>query len=190
MNNIGRRLLTAILVLGIVPACGGFARSDGAPPPEESTLAAVVARSPIIVVASIASQGGTRNVAKDSEDITKEHPVAVVLVQDYVLSVEEVLKGALSSGSAIAIVKARGTKVAVSDAHDFIPFKVGGRYVLFLRPIPEDRIVVPAGEPGRFAVRDSQVSPESMSPQVIANFPTESLNTFLQKVRELAGALR
>lgn len=147
-------------------------------------LDALARASDVIVVGRVLGEGAVRNIARDPNDLTREHPTVKVLAQEYRVLVESPLKGAVSG--TITVTVARWDQFAGRDpvpSEGFLPLDQGATYALFLRRHAHDpNLFAVAFEPSRFKLGTSAVvqSPWTEATQV---FPARSSADFLTAVR-------
>lgn len=183
---------TAILLIVVMTACG--TRATPSPlttivRPDEfvtrSTLAELVKASETIIVGTVRSESGTRNMARNAEDRLKEDSFYVVLGQDYVIDVEDVLKGEAGTQVTFTLARAHGDvqNGLVAD-RDFIPLRIGQRYLMFLNPQNDGTAgFVPAPEPFRFMLSATAV-PESRWQSAGTLFAPRSVAQLILEVRQ------
>lgn len=148
-------------------------------------LRGIARASDAIVVGVVLGEGGTRDLARDPRDITREHPTLAILGQDYRVAVETSLKG--NVGTDLTVTVARFYRDRGSEqkpAEHFIPLKVGARYLLFaqeLRHAPGVYSI--AFEPSRFSLGATAVvqSPWTDAPKF---FPESEAGAFVRQVRD------
>lgn len=137
----------------------------------------------MVVVATIRSTGGTRNIARDGRDRTKPATNYIVQSQDFVATVEKVFKGAPTGDITVALAKARGPAgLPLAAAIDYIPFQIGTKYVLFLVRIPGEDAYGQTPEPFRFEV-STTVRPVAAIPAVAQRFQPLPQQQFMDELR-------
>jgi hypothetical protein len=148
----------------------------------------LVERFDVIVVGTVVREAGQRNTARDAQDVSKEHPSAVVLAQQYQVLVGEVIKGAPGTEITVLHARARGTKTATKPDPEFVPLAVGAQYLLFLRPVEWDpSLFAMAPEPNRFKLTDT-ATVESAWRDAPQHFPPTDARAFLATVRAVASS--
>lgn len=154
-----------------------------------TTLRELTNASDIVLIGTVEGESGTRNLARNPKDLTKEDPNYIVVGQDYSVSVQTVLKGAAPQQVTITVARGRGNRArGVNDDADFVPLRAPQLYALFLRRLPyEPTILALAIEPSRFRV-DTMVVAESPWPDVGRYFPPQARDTFLGELRRITSA--
>lgn len=152
-----------------------------------SSIPDLVTASDVILVGVVKGESGIRNMARNSNDPRQEDPIHRVIGQDYLIQVEQVIKGAAPERTVLTIAKAHGDVRATTPDADFIPLQTGQRYLLFLRhQIDGTPGFVPAPEPFRFVLNTSAVA-ESRWPLAPQFFPARPSARFLNEVAAAAG---
>jgi hypothetical protein len=153
---------------------------------------ALVRLSQVIVVGEVIGEGGVRNIARDPNDITRPDPSLIVNAQDYRFRVDEVLKG--TTGGTIIVTSARSARVKrFIVSHEvaypnFVPLKVGTRYVLLLRPLTYDPRAYALGfEPSRFELGDQAVVRSNWT-DARTRFPDRPADEFIRELRAAIAA--
>lgn len=148
------------------------------------TITAIASRSDLIVTGTVTASGESWNMARNPVDPTKPSTTTIVLAQNFVLTVDETLKGTAGSLVTWAVVKGRGMEPfpPTLDAN-WTPPTVGGRYLLFLVKIPGTEIYGIPAEPSRFRLEASNAQAESKYPAVAERYPTKSITSVLDEVR-------
>jgi hypothetical protein len=166
--------------LFFVLSCGPLMRTEGAPYVATRSLSDLVQASDVVLVGVVEKESGTRNLARNPQNLAQEDPNIVVVGQDYVVNVIQVLKGSAITRSTITVARGRGTTArGVKDDDDWLPLAVEAQYVLFLKQLPyEPSVLALAIEPARFRV-GAQVTPESPWEQASSYFPSEDRDRFL-----------
>ena len=155
--SLGTAAVVAFAVVG-----GIIAREALAPRSSAGTLHVagrdlpeLVRASEVVVIGTVLSQGGTRVISRDPNDITREDPNYVAIAQDYAFAVESSIKGDVTGTITVTISSSSRVK---RDPfwYEFksasVPPQVGSRYALFLRRLPWDASVyVLSFEPSQFA---------------------------------------
>ena len=182
----------AIQVLGVAlfifaSACTPLLRQESSPFVAARSLDELVERSDVVLVGTVEREAGTRNLARDPKDLTREDPTYRVLGQDYLVAVQSRVKGNPPIQVTITVARSRGTQATgIRDDPDFIPLRSGQLYVLFLRRLPyEPSVLALAIEPSRFRVEDKVVV-ESPWTEAQTYFPAEGRDTFLSRLRSVS----
>lgn len=186
-----RLTFAALSALLLLAAACTITRTSGGTPITRSTLGGLAAASDLIVVGAIRAEAGTRNLARDPKDLSREDPTMVGLGQDYVIEVESTIKGEATPTIVVSLARWHGPRgQAPREDSDFIPLEKGTRYVLFLqRSRAFAGIYVPAPEPFRFKLTD-QARAESFWPDAQQHFPPTDVSAFIGSVRAAAGSQR
>jgi len=152
----------ASLALLLIGGCGPIGHTEPSAFVSATTLQELVAKSDVVALATVERELGTRNLARDVNDLTREDPGLQIVGQDYAVTVQSAFKGGASGQVVVTIARGRaaaGTRPR--DDEDFLPLKIGQTYALFLRRLPyEPAVLALAIEPSRFRV-DGTVSVES-----------------------------
>lgn len=150
-------------------------------------VTALVRMSDVIVAGTVTAVGGTRNVARDPKDPTREDPNMTAIAQDYTLVVDTVIKG--NVGSTITVTSAKSTAVrkgpltAERNNEMFIPLKVGTRYLLLLRSVGWTSGVYAASfEPHHFELGAGATVRSNWS-EASSLFPPISTQAFIAALR-------
>lgn len=149
--------------------------------------------SQVIVVGTVTSEAGTRNLARNPSDPAKEDLTRKVIAQDYAFSVQETLKGV--TGPAIVVTSARSGSIAGPNGQtgeykdeSFVPLTVGGRYLLLLRSLPwEPGVYALAFEPSRFEL-GAGATVRSTWRDAQTYFPVISTDLFISTLRAAVSA--
>ena len=179
------RLLFGTLLFAV--ACGGSS-GDGTLDVRRN-LPDLVRSADEIVVGTILSAAGTRNLSRNPRDLTQDDPNHLVIGQDYAVQIETVLKGVPAQTLTVSLSKLHGASTPWhTQDNEFVPLVVGGRYVLFLqRALGFPGSVYGVGvEPGAFRLTD-RARVESRWVGASASFPETSANEFISQVRILSG---
>lgn len=151
-----------------------------------SDLRALAASAEVIVIGSIRSTGGTRNIARDAIDRTKASSTYTVQAQDFGLEIEEFVKGTAGSEIVVSLVTGRGPAgLPLAAVEGYEPFTIGNRYLLFLTSIPGTGTFGQTPEPFRFELTSSARA-MTANAEARRRFPTRSTNAFLEDVRAAA----
>jgi hypothetical protein len=155
------------------------------------SIADLVASSDVVVVGIVKSQAGTRNLARNPNDLAQEDSANIVVGQDYVVAVGSSLKGSAPSEVTVTVARGRGTRtLGTKDDTDFVPLQIGAEYALFLRRLPYDPSALAlAIEPSRFRLTDQAIA-ESPAVEVRSRFPSQPREVFLGFVRSVIGPAR
>lgn len=192
MRSMFNTMVGSLLLAIMLQACAGVAPGTTQPSQAYTEADEVVARativdlakaSAVIAIGRVGGETGTRNMARDPRDASKEDVFYVVLGRDYTLNVERVLKGEAPATITLTIAAAHGDKKAgaVPD-RDFVPPTPGQRYLLFLNPqIDGTNGFVPAPEPFRFRL-DSLAAPESRWAGALSAFPARPVQQLINEV--------
>lgn len=148
--------------------------------------------SDVIVLGTISHEGGTRNTARDPKDLSKPDPNLTVNSQEYVVSVDTVLKGAVDQTIVVATARSgslvRGMRTDSFEYDNFIPLKVGTRYALLLRVDPYNAGMYALGfEPKVFELGAS-ANVISTWTEAKRYFPAISTSLFVSTLRAAALA--
>lgn len=151
-----------------------------------STVADLARTSDAVIIGTVRSEAGTRNMARNPDDRLKEDSFYVVLGQDYVIDVEEAIKGDAAGAITLTVARAHGNvENGVFPDADFVPLRTGQRYLLFLvTQVDGTQGFVPAPEPFRFALGATAI-PESRWSDARAVFPARGVAQFIQEVRQI-----
>lgn len=183
MNRLLLLLSTAILVFA---SCAQPARGEGSLAIGR-TMRELASASDLIVVGTVMLPAGTRNLARLVSDTTQEAKDIIVLGQDYNIRVESALKGMEAPGSllVVSLAKWHGVPGQAAGTDDgFVPFTIGARYVLFLRPLRDGSAAYGQGlEPFRFRVDGAVVRPESRWADASNYFPDQSPESLFAEIR-------
>lgn len=196
MIEVGSRVLRIItFVAAGAVAAGCAAESTGSVRTEAggagTTLVAqdlrtLAASAELVVIGTVRSGGGTRNIARDPSDRTKSSSAYTVEAQDFTLEVEETVRGTAASAVVVSLVKARGPSGwPLTAVEGYEPFKIGGRYLLFLVRIPGTSAFGQTPEPFRFELTSSARA-VTLNAEVQRRFPARPTNEFLNEVRAAA----
>lgn len=157
-------------------------------------LSSAVRMSDVIVIGTVTAVGGTRNLARNPKDLTREDENLVVTGQDYAFAVDEALKGAV--GQSITVTSARKASVnrggfASEREYDtFVPLGVGTRYALLLRTVKWAPNVYATGfEPSRFELGGGATVLSNWREATML-FPTISTDTFIAALKTQVAATR
>jgi hypothetical protein len=183
MMNVLPVIVAALLV---ATGCGPVTHGDGSIAIGR-TMRDLTNFSDLVVVGTVLQAGGTRNLARQVSDPTKEAKDIVVLGEDYDVRVETTVKGAPSSESLIVVSLAKwhGTpgETAGTD-RDYVPFSAGTRYVLFLKRLGDGTSAYGQGiEPFRFRIEGSTARAESRWGEASKYFPDKPLDALVLDVR-------
>lgn len=181
-----RSFLVLPAVLLMIASCAQSVRGGGSLAVGQ-TIRELTAASDLIVVGTVGQPASTRNLARLAADTTQEAKDILVLGQDYGVRVEAVLKGAAASGSQIVVSLAKWHGVpgqAIGTDDGFVPFKVGARYVLFLRPLRDGTTAYGQGlEPFRFRIDGTAARPESIWRDASKRFPDQAPDSLFAEIR-------
>jgi hypothetical protein len=186
---------TIVIVLVVVAVLGWRANLFGArsesPFVSATTLTDLVRASDVVLIGVIDKASGTRNLARNPNDLSQEDRNLTVVGQDYLVRVSTVLKGSAAAKSTITVARGRGTAAPlVTNDADWIPLAVGQEYVLFLRTVPYDSAVLAlAIEPSRFRVA-TEVRAESPWRQADKYFPPQNREDFLAALTAAVASAR
>lgn len=185
-----RALLGAWSATLLVSACV-MSGGEGGSLATVSSVSELARANDIVVVGTITTRAGTRNLARGRDPARDESASVVVLAQDYRVAVEEVLKGRAPAEIVLSIASAHGlVGQQIRQDSDFLPPAVGARYVLFLkRAWPGAESFAAAYEPHRFRLSDF-AAVESRWPGATSAFPPLRTDVFLAQVREASAASR
>ena len=141
----------------------------------------LVARSELIVAGTVSGQGDLWNMARGS-DPTTPSKTNIVLAQNFTVHVDRTLKGAQTLDVTVAVAKAYGVVgVGQSDDPQWLPPKVGVRYLWFLVRIPGTDVYGQPGEPYRF-VLTTEARVESRWATASQQFPAMPSTSFMNLV--------
>lgn len=181
-----KSLVVALASLLVVAGC---VRSEARLKIAGTDVAALSNASDVIVVGTILGEGGVRNIARDPNDLSREHPTLKVLAQEYRVSVESSLKGVVTG--AIVVTVSRWDQQLGLDpvaVESFVPLDVGARYLLFLRRHPYDpNLLAIAFEPSRFKLGAQAVVQSPWAPAAAA-FPPRDAAAFVADVKRAIAA--
>lgn len=188
---LGTGAAVALVLIG-----GIVAREVLAPRSSAGTLAVagrdlpeVVRASEVVVIGTVLSQGGTRVISRDPNDITREDPNYVAIAQDYAFAVESSIKGDVTGTITVTISSSSRVKrdpFWYEYKSERVPPRVGSRYALFLRRLPWDASVyVLSFEPSQFELTTMAVV-RSIWGDAKTYFPDRPVPEFLEALREAA----
>ena len=166
--------------------CGGSS-GDGALDVRRN-LPDLVRSADEIVVGTVLSASGTRNLSRNPRDLTQDDPNHPVIGQDYAVQIETVLKGVAAQTLVVSLSKLHGASNPLhTQDKEFVPLVVGGRYMLFLqRAVGFPGSVYAVGvEPGAFRLTD-RARVESRWVEASASFPETSAAEFISQVQILS----
>lgn len=176
-------LLPLVLVACMSPRFEGRLQIAG------RDLEALAKSSDVVVIGTIVAEGAVANIARDPNDVSREHPTLRVLAQEYRVAVENSLKGTL--GGTILVTVARWDQRVGSDPvpnEAFIPLDMKARYLLFLRRHPYDpSLYAVAFEPSRFKLGTEAVV-QSPWAEATTAFPARATAEFLGDVQRAIKA--
>lgn len=200
VTNLARLAARAVAVVLAVAAAGVIWAQIGADVPGSAVGSQLVARnldaaarmSQVIVVGTVVSEGGIRNTARDPKDPSRPDSNMTIESQDYVLEVEESLKGSVASQITVTSARSgqvrRGFLMHRFDYTNFVPLDVGARYVLLLQTT-RDGVYSIATEPGRFEL-NGQATARSTWSEARTLFPDRPAEDFLRDLRAAIAAAR
>lgn len=173
-----------ILALASLLLVAGCARSEARLKIAGTDIAALAKASDVIVVGTVLGEGAVRNIARDPNDLSREHPTLKVLAQEYRVAVESSLKGIVTGP--IVVTVARWDQQVGFDptpVEAFLPLDTNARYLLFLRRHPYDpSLLAIAFEPSRFKLGSQAVVQSPWGPAATA-FPPRDATAFVADVR-------
>ena len=182
------KVLISMLALAFVVGCAATS-SEGRLQIGGREVPTLVKSSDVIVVGSILGEGGIRNIARDPNDIRREHPTLKVLAQEYRVAIESALKGAVAGTIIVTVARSyqiQGRDPVVADG--FVPLDANARYVLFLKRHPfEPTLYAIAFEPSRFKLGTDAVVQSPWSGAASA-FPAREAGLFLADVSRAVRA--
>ena len=154
-------------------------------------LPELVRMSDVVVIGTVVSQGGTRVISRDPNDITREDPNYSVIGQDYAFAVESAIKGQSSGTITVTISSSSRVKRGpfwYEFKSESVPPRVGVRYALFLRRLPWDASVYAlAFEPSQFELGELAVV-RTIWPDAKTYFPDRPVAEFVKALREAASS--
>lgn len=179
-----RRIALILLGALLLTAACGRSGGEGAMDVRRS-IPDLVQSADAIVIGTVLSAGGNRNLSRNPRDLTQDDPNHPVIGQDYTVQIESVLKGAPAQTLTVSLSKLHGASNPLhTQDNDFVPLVVGARYVLFLqRLIGFPGLVYGVGvEPGAFRLTDrARVSSRWVG--ALASFPESSVADFISQVQ-------
>ena len=183
-------LIGALVVYDqIIASTGGGATGNLIVARDMDSLAQM---SQMIVVGTVTSEGGVRNIARDPNDLTRPDPNLTINSQDYSFRIEEALKGSpagtITVTSARSAILNRGVFNRDRPYSNFVPLTVGGRYLLVLRSIDHDPgVYALALEPSRFELGALAVVRSNWS-EARTLFPDRPADDFVRDLRAAIAA--
>jgi hypothetical protein len=189
---LGTAVTVALVLIG-----GTIAREVLAPRSSAGTIAVagrdlpeLVRMSDVVVIGTVVSQGGTRVISRDPNDITREDPNYAAIGQDYTFAVESAIKGQPSGNITVTISSSSRVKRGpfwYEFKSESVPPRVGVRYALFLRRLPWDASVYAlAFEPSQFELGTMAVV-RSRWLDAKTYFPDRPVADFLKALRDAAA---
>lgn len=148
--------------------------------PTYDNIEALATDADVIVVGRVTGKGGSRNLARDPNDPTKEASDRKVMSQEYAFSVEKYLKG--NGDAKIDIVypesTAMGTEAAIPEPETKL--EVSQRYVLFLK---KGEGYFGVGQPWQFQLINGRASAKAYNPEHAKPLDGLTEEALLQKVQ-------
>ena len=184
-----RFAVAAMFLLAVFVATACVKAGGHGTPAVRTTLEALANASDVVVVGMVQGEAGTRNLARDPRDPSREDTQTMVLAQDYVIDVAYALKGSVPSSLTVALAKWHGASgVPAGRDADFLPLKSGARYVLFLQHLrgAESSVFAQVPEPFRFVLSEQARVESSWGPARDA-FPARATTQFLADVKAAIG---
>ena len=190
---LGTAVTVALVLIG-----GTIAREVLAPRSSAGTIAVagrdlpeLVRMSDVVVIGTAVSQGGTRVISRDPNDITREDPNYAAIGQDYAFAVESAIKGHPSGTITVTISSSSRVKRGpfwYEFKSESVPPRVGVRYALFLRRLPWDASVYAlAFEPSQFELGTMAVV-RSRWLDAKTYFPDRPVADFIKALRDAAAS--
>lgn len=152
----------------------------------------LVRLSRVIVVGEVIAEGGVRNIAPDPRDPTRPDPNLIINAQDYRFRVDQVLKGTTDGTITVTSARFASMKRFVVSREvtypNFVPLKIGTRYLLMLQPLAHDPLVYALDfEPSRFELGDQAVVRSNWS-DARTLFPDRPADDFMRELRAAIAA--
>lgn len=172
-----------IMALVTVLLVAGCARSEARLQVAGTDITALAKSSDVIVIGTVLGEGPVVNIARDPNDLSREHPTLKVLAQEYRVAVGSSLKGVVTGTIAVTVARwdqHAGLEPVAVEA--FVPLDTSARYLLFLRRHPHDpTLFAIAFEPSRFKLGAQAVVQSPWAPATTA-FPPRDAAAFIADV--------
>lgn len=150
-----------------------------------SDVAAMKQQADAVFIGTIVGVAGTRNLARDPQDPSKEDPNTLIEGIDYNVKVSEFLKGADQDTVVVTEMKqlqSKGFKASM-DEH-YIGLKPGETYVFFVTKSPTTGKYMGVGQPFLFEVKDKLVKVKNNDANLVKAFKDQDLDTFKKEIKE------
>jgi hypothetical protein len=200
--NLFTKLLAGAVAVGALAIAGFYAMSpikqlppDAQPTtvihhsdiPQYSEIKKLVSSSDAVFIGTVEGISGTRNLARDPKDPSKEDPEILVEGVDYKVTIKEFLKGHDQDPQVLVTenrsVQYRKNDPVAVDEH-FIDLIPGETYVFFTDKSQTTGRYFATGDPFFFQINHSSVQVKSNSKELEKYFPTEDVSTFSKKVKD------
>lgn len=150
-------------------------------------IPSMVRMSEVIVVGTVLGPGGTRNLARDPRDLSREDPNLTVTGQDFVVAVEMAIKGSVAQTITVTSAKSsvvrKGLLVGEHEYQNFIPLTTGTRYALMLKTVHgAPGVYATALEPSRFEL-GAGATVRSNWNEAKTLFPVMSTDAFINALK-------
>lgn len=151
--------------------------------PTYGSIDALTKDAQVVVVGRVLGKGGTRNLARDPQDHSKEATDRKVMSQEYTFAVETYLKG--SGESKIDIVYPEtttlSTGLAITEPESSL--EAGQRYVLFLN---KGEGYYGVGQPWQFQLANGKANAKAYNAEHVKSFQGLAEADLIQQIQNAA----
>lgn len=148
--------------------------------PTYSSVDALTKDAEVVVVGRVTGKGGTRNLARDPKDHSKEAADRKVMSQEYTFAVEKYVKGNGDSKIDIVYAETESVSPGMIINEPEIKLEVGQRYVLFLK---KGDGYFGVGQPWQFQLAGGQANAKAYNPEHVEAFKGLTEAGLLQQVQ-------
>ena len=156
--------------------------------PTYSNLLDVTNASDAVFIGTVEGVDGTRNLARNPQDPSKEDPERYVEGVDYRVDVSELLKGNDTDKQVLVtetkLQRIGKEQVEVPDAN-YIGLVPGQSYIFFVKKSAVSGRYNATGQPFIFSVNNNKVELQTTEKDLMEQYQVEELITFKDKVKKM-----
>jgi hypothetical protein len=154
--------------------------------PTYSNITELTNASTAVFIGKVEGEAGTRNLARDPQDPTKEDPNVYVEAVDYNVKVSSFLKGDPQSN--VLVTEEQQMRSSKNEpfvlAEHFIKLNPGETYVFFAQKSNISGRYFATGQPFFFSVKENVAQVNTTEQELLQQFKPTDLASFVKQVKE------